>query len=104
MSISDTYRVVGSYRLGGNTHGLVSSLSTAQTIAVPSGAVGVLLQAETQNVRVRFDGVNPTAGGTGFVVVAGGDPMFYPVSADMGIRAIEESASAELQYLFFVQV
>lgn len=103
MSIKDTYRVVGSYRLGGNTHGIESSLSSAVTITVPSGAVGVLLQAETQNVRVRFDGTNPAAGGTGFVIVAGGDPQFFAISSDMDLRAIEESASAELQYLFYVQ-
>ncbi len=100
MTIVDTYRMVAAYRLNGNGQGRLANLAVARTIAVPDGAVVAYFQAETQNVRLRFDGVDPAAGGTGFVVVAGGDPVGYPVSQDMDIRAIEETATAVLQYLF----
>ncbi len=77
-----------------------ADLATAQTLTVPAGATLLLVQAETQNVRLRFDGTAPTAS-IGFVVKAANDPIAYPVNDGMVIKAIEVATTAVLQGQFY---
>jgi hypothetical protein len=82
-------------------HRQFSSLNTSTNIAplTYTGAVeGVWLQAESQNVRVRCDGVAPTAS-VGALLYAGDPPTFFPF-APAAIYAIEVSASAKINAEF----
>lgn len=83
--------------------GRKTSLSTVQTVTIPTGAETVILQAVTKDVRVTLDGSTPSHGGgtpTGFILYAGQPAVEYPIASDTVIKAIETSASAELQYWF----
>lgn len=82
------------------THISRNDLATAQTLTVPAGATMLLVQADTQNVRLRFDGTTPTAS-VGFVVKTGNDPVAYPVNDGMTIKAIEVATTAVLQGQFY---
>jgi hypothetical protein len=81
------------------THGQNTTLSSAQTIAIPAGANYVILSAQSQDVRIRLDGTAPTAT-VGFLINADADPVGIPVAADAVIKAIETAASAKLDYQF----
>jgi hypothetical protein len=74
-----------------------TSLSSVQSLLLPAGANGVLLQATSQNVRIRIDGVAPTAS-VGFQIRAGDPVVLIPLWQNATIRAIEEAASAKLDY------
>jgi hypothetical protein len=78
----------------------VSGLSSAQSLTIPNGAMGMLVQAESQNVRYRTDGVDPT-GSSGMLLYAG-DPSVavYGQGAMIGFRAIQTAASALLNVTF----
>lgn len=57
-----------------------------------------MIQAESQNVRWRDDGVNPTAS-VGMVIVAN-DTLFY--TGDFSaIKFIEVTGSAKLNIIFY---
>lgn len=89
-------------RLEAISSGVNASLSSAQSITVPAGVTLVALQARSQNVTVTFDGTTPVAGASsvGFLVTAD-VTEFWPVCEGMTIRAIQESATARLQFVFF---
>lgn len=69
--------------------------AAAVTDVRPAGATQVILQALTQNVRFRLDGVNPTAA-VGFQILAGSPPVIIGV-AGADIRYIRELAGAVLE-------
>lgn len=77
-----------------------NDLASAQTLSVPAGATLLLVQCETQNVRLRFDGTAPTAS-VGFVVKAGNDPVVYRVNDETVIKAIEVATTAVLNGQFY---
>lgn len=79
-------------------HTTNNSLSTAKSITVPANANGVILQAITQNVRVKFKGTATTT--TGFQIAAGATPKLYPVAPGGTLSIIEEAATAVLQIQF----
>lgn len=82
-------------------HRQFTSLSASTNIAPSSyagGVDGVFLQAETQNVRVRFDAGTPTAS-VGLILYAGAAPQYFPF-APAAIYAIEVAASAKLNAEF----
>jgi len=81
------------------SHTQNTSLSSAATIAVPPRATYMMAQAQTQNVRLRFDGTAPTAT-VGFLLTAGGEPVLIPVPSNGQVKAIETTASAKLDYQF----
>lgn len=92
---------VESGRHNAGEHRQFTSLSSSTNIAPSSyaGAVdGVFLQAETQNVRVRFDAGTPTAS-VGLILYAGAAPQYFPF-APASIYAIEVAASAKLNAEF----
>lgn len=85
----------------------ITSLGEVETLTVPTGARGALIQAEGKNVRYRADGEDPTAE-VGLILFAGDPPTFFGeevAHASQGLAAlkfIEAEASAKLnvQYLW----
>ena len=76
----------------------ITGLSTVKSLTVPAGSRFALLQAETQNVRFRADGTDPTAA-VGMILIAGQAPTFY--AGDLSsLEFIEAAASAKLNVLY----
>ena len=76
----------------------ITSLSSATGLTVPQGATLALIVLETQNVRWRDDGTNPTA--------SVGMPIFVGASLSYDgdfnkIKFIEETASAKLNISYY---
>ena len=90
-SISPTWREMGYQQL--------TSLNTAATLTVPTGANIATLQAETKDVRYRSDGTAPTAS-VGSILYAGADPSLYFGNLS-ALKLIEVSASAKLNVHYF---
>lgn len=80
---------VGYYKL--------DDLASAQGL-VGDGGNAVMLQAETQSVRIRLDGVNPDST-TGMLLTAG--TIFWFVGDLSRIRVIQSAASAVLHATVF---
>jgi len=78
----------------------VSDVSTASSLTVPPGSEVVLLQAETQNIRWRDDGVAPTAS-TGMLLVAGASPFPYMGKNLESLQFIEAMPIAKLNVAFY---
>ena len=76
----------------------ITSLSSAAGLTPPQGATLALIVPETQNVRWRDDGTNPTA--------SVGMPIFVGASLSYDgdfnkIKFIEEAASAKINVSFY---
>jgi hypothetical protein len=76
----------------------ITSLSSAASLTPPQGATLALIVPETQNVRWRDDGTNPTA--------SVGMPIFVGASLSYDgdfnkIRFIETTASAKLNVSYY---
>ena len=76
----------------------ITSLSSATGLTPPQGATLALIVPESQNVRWRDDGTNPTA--------SVGMPIFVGASLSYDgdfnkIKFIEESASAKINVSFY---
>lgn len=89
ITVPAPYNAVGS-------HTAQTDLSSDKTLTVPAGADGILVQAITQNVRVKLDGTAATAS-AGFQVRAGDPPTLFILAAGKTIHVIEEAATASLQ-------
>lgn len=76
----------------------ITDLSSATSLTVPAGAVYALIQPQTQAVRWRDDGVNPTAS-VGFKVAA--DDSMYYVADLSAIRFIQVTAGAALFVAYY---
>lgn len=76
----------------------LTSLSAATALTVPSDCHAVLIQAETQNVRWRDDGTDPTAS-VGMLLYAG-DFLWYN-GVPGSLKFIQVSASAKLNVTFY---
>lgn len=77
----------------------ITNLSSAVSLTVPTGAHLALMRVETQDIRFRGDGVNPTAtDGMLFKTTDGMFPYTGPLSQ---FRAIEVVAGAVLHVLYF---
>ncbi len=77
----------------------ISSLSSAVGLGtIPSGVKLVLIQPETQSVRWRDDGTDPTA--SVGMLLAAGDVLVYNGSPS-AIKFIETAASATLNVTFY---
>jgi hypothetical protein len=76
----------------------ITSLSTATALTVPTGATMALIVPETQAVRWRDDGTNPTA--SVGMPVAVGESLNY--DGDLkSIRFIEQTASAKINVSYY---
>jgi hypothetical protein len=76
----------------------ITSLSSATALTIPQGTTLALIVPETQNVRWRDDGANPTA--------SVGMPIFVGASlsydGDLNrIRFIESTAGAKLNICYY---
>jgi hypothetical protein len=76
----------------------LTSLSSASGLTVPAGSTSCFLQAETQNVRFRDDGTDPTSS-VGMRLIVD-DLVFYEGELSL-IKFIEETASAKVNVLYF---
>ena len=76
----------------------LTSLSAATALTVPSGATVALIQAESQSIRWRDDGTNPTP--TVGMVLAAGESVFFTGSLS-AFKAIEITASAKLNISYY---
>lgn len=80
-----------------DAHSSGADISSATPLTPPAGATKLLIQAITQNVRYTLDGTTPTAS-VGFQLKAGDPPVVIPVGEDTGVKVIQETATASLQY------
>ena len=76
----------------------ITSLSSAAALTVPTGATVALIQAESQSIRWRDDGTNPTT--TVGMVLAAGESVFFTGSLS-AFKAIEITASAKLSISYY---
>lgn len=76
----------------------ITSLSAAAGLTPPQGATLALVVPETQGVRWRDDGTNPTAS-VGMPVAAG---SYLSYDGDLNrIKFIEQSASAKINVSYY---
>jgi hypothetical protein len=76
----------------------ITSLSSAESLTVPKNARWALIIPETQAVRWRDDGTDPSA--TVGMPLAVGQPLQYTGSL-AGIRFIEQTASAKINIAYY---
>lgn len=77
-----------------------ATLAAAQVLpTVPEGARFALLIAETQPIRWRDDGVNPTA--TDGMLLAVGVPFMYANGSLANVKVIETTATATLHVTYY---
>lgn len=76
----------------------ITSLSAAAALTVPAGSTHAIITAQTQAVRWRDDGTDPT-GTVGMPLAAGESITYY---GDLKrIRFIEQTASAVLNVSYY---
>lgn len=76
----------------------ITSLSAATALTVPSGSRWALIIAETQAVRWRDDGTDPTA--TVGMPLATGTAFWYSGNLS-SIKFIEQTASAKINVAYY---
>lgn len=76
----------------------ITTLNAATGLTVPAGATTALIVPETQNVRWRDDGINPTAS-IGMTITT---DTYFSYDGDLRrIRFIEQAASAKLNVSYY---
>ena len=76
----------------------ITSLSSATSLTVPTGAQIAWIQAESQNIRLRDDGTAPSAT-VGFIITTT-DPLRY--DGDLrDVQLIEVTGSAKVNILYY---
>ena len=76
----------------------ITSLAAATALTVPAGANMAVLQAETQNIRVVFDGSTPTTT-KGLLLKTTDEPLIFEGDLSQ-IKVIEVTASAALNVTY----
>lgn len=84
------------------SHERLSSTGTAdiKTATLPKGTSHIDIQAFTVDVRVTFDGVDPSAV-YGLVIYAGQMPLFRPLGQGTTIKVASNSAAASSTQLAY---
>lgn len=77
----------------------ITSLSSSTALTVPAGTQMALVQAESQAVRWRDDGTDPTA--TVGMVLGAGETLEYTASQLGVVEFIEVAASAKLNIAYY---
>lgn len=77
----------------------LTSLAAAAGLTVPAGTETILVQCETQNVRMRDDGTDPTAA-VGMLLVTNTVYQFSEGQFSV-MKFIEAVASAKLNVLYY---
>jgi hypothetical protein len=76
----------------------ITSLSAAASLTVPTGATMALVTPETEGVRWRDDGTDPTAS-VGMPIAAG---AYFNYDGDLNrIRFIQQTATAKLNVSYY---
>lgn len=76
----------------------IGTVSSAIGLTVPMGALVALIQAESQDVRWRDDGTNPTST-SGMTIAAG---TILPYTGNLSaIKFIEAAASAKVSVSYY---
>jgi hypothetical protein len=79
----------------------ITSLSAAAALTIPAGTDWARITPETQAVRYRDDGTNPTAT-VGMPIAAGATVDILNDAAGLAaMRFIEQSASAKLNVTYY---
>ena len=77
----------------------ITSLSSATALTVPAGTSVAVIQVQTQNVRWRDDGTDPTTT-VGMLLLAGQTLEYF--AADVAVvKFIEVTASAALNVSYY---
>lgn len=100
-SVVPIVALLGSGAAGGLTpkgYQQITSLAAATALTVPSGATSATIVAETQDVRWRDDGTNPTA--TVGMLLPKGTQLQYSGNL-AAIKFIETAASASLNISYY---
>jgi hypothetical protein len=77
----------------------ITDLSAAVGLTIPAKAAKVWVQPETQGVRWRADGVDPTA--TVGMPIAAGGMVEFTIAQLAELKFIEQAASAKLNVHYF---
>lgn len=84
------------------THETITDLSSAVALPnIPSGCDVAVLQADTQNVRYRLDGTNPTSS-VGLRIIKDSYVETRIVGKLADVRVIEETSGAQLNIMYQV--
>jgi len=94
LGVDVSREVVGYYQHAAGT------INTAATVKTGGGSV-VLIQAEAQNVRIRLDGVDPTASVGHLLVANSSMTVNIGDNKALAIRAIAATAGAILNVTSF---
>lgn len=78
----------------------ITSLSSAQALTVPTGATYAVVTPETQGVRFRDDGTNPTAS-VGMPIAVGNSWTFTGATILAALKFIEQTSSAKLNIEYY---
>lgn len=78
---------------------LTVDATTAQALTIPAGTAAILITPETQAIRLRDDGVSPTAA-VGYPVPVGAE-MRYTAGNKSAIRIIGQVASSVVNVLYY---
>lgn len=81
-------------------HQQLTSLSGATALTVPDGAQRALMVTQTQNVRWRDDGSNPTTA-IGMLITTGASVPFEFKGDLAAFRVIEVTTSAKLDVTYY---
>lgn len=77
----------------------LTSLSGATALTIPAGASVAICTPETQAVRWRDDGTNPTS--SVGMPLAVGATLIYDAAALAALKFIEQTASAKLNVSYY---
>lgn len=77
----------------------ITSLSSAAGLTIPDGTVRIVVHAETQNVRWRDDGTDPTAS-IGMILTTTGELSYNSASLPR-LKFIETAASAKINVTYY---
>lgn len=89
------------YQVAGNHQSL--GVAALTSVPLPTGANGLILQAVSQNVRIRLDGIAPAAS-VGFQIKAGDAPVLLLMQPNSPtLLAIQEAAGAILEVQGVIQ-
>lgn len=77
----------------------ITSLSAATGLAIPAGSAIAVIRCETQNVRWRDDGTNPSAT-VGHLMITTDAPLVYRGNL-AALKFIEVTTSAKLNVSYY---
>jgi hypothetical protein len=89
---------IGTRQLNPLGYQQITSLGSATALTIPTGARAAIIAAETQAVRWRDDGTNPTAA-VGQPLASGADFLYTGKLSKL--KFIEQTASAKLDIVYY---